>query len=540
MDNTALLNMLPLNISLLILNPESVRGLRPVKVLDIFDGFTKNFHPDGLFSIDSFGRVGEERRNRAFAYTNLNIPIFHPVIYKNLMDLKSQYEDIVTGKTYAVFDEKLGDFVDSNPLDGFTGFEFFVQNFKKIKFDARTSISRKFSIDMIKKNINSCMMDKLVVIPAGLRDYTVDPSGKQSEDEINGLYRKVIGNSNLIESIDRNLNIDHINNIRCSIQKGVVAVYDYLVSLVKGKSKFINDKWAGRKVEYSTRNVITAYVSKATHVDDERLVGCNESVVGLYQFLTSIRPLAVNLIRTGYLSNVFTGPNTPAMMVNKKTLKKEAVTIPPDLYDTWMTPEGLESVFSKYGERSLRNKVLEYKDHYFAMIYEGPDGTYKIFSDIDELPEGFDRKYVKPLNTTKLLYLSTYKRSRKIPGLLTRYPILGYGSIYPSFTYLKTTVEAEVRVELDHAWNKTESKAIEYPIDDIEFFDSLCPATSHLIRLSADFDGDTCSWTALLSDEAYEEIYAKLNSVSYYVGVDGKVVFSVESHIAKTVCAFIS
>lgn len=540
MDNTTLLNMLPLNISLLILNSESIRGLRPVKVLDIFDGFTRNFHPDGLFSIEAFGRVGEERRNRAFAYTELRVPVFHPVIYKNLIDLKSQYEEIITGKAYVVFDEKLGDFVDSNPLDGFTGFEYFVQNFKKIKFDPRTSISREFSIKMIKKNLDNLLMDKLVIIPAGLRDYTVDTSGKQSEDEINALYRKVIGNANLIESIDRNLNIDHINNIRCSIQKGVVAIYDYLVSLVKGKSKFINDKWAGRKVEYSTRNVITAYVSKATGTTDERLVGCNESVVGMYQFLTSIRPLAVNLVRTGFLSNVFTGPNTPSMLTNKKTLKKEAVNTPAALYDGWMTPEGLEQVFAKYGERSLRNKVLEYNDHYFGLIYEGPDGTYKMFSDIDELPEGFDKKYVTPITTTKLLYLSVYKRSRTIPGLMTRYPILGYGSIYPSFTYLKTTVEATVREELDHEWKRNGSKAIEYPIDGLEFFDSLCPATSHLKRLSADFDGDTCSWTALLSDEAYQEIFNKLNSVSYYVGVDGKVTFSVESNIAATVCKYIS
>lgn len=540
MNNENLLNILPLNISLLILSPEDIRGLRPVKVLDIFDGFTRNFHPDGLFSVEGFGRVGEERRNRAFGYTELRVPVFHPVVYKNLMDLKSQYEEIITGKAYVIFDEKIGDFIDSNPLDGFTGFEYFVKNFKKIKFDTRSSTSREFSIKMIKKNIDNCMMEKLIIIPAGLRDYTVDVSGKQSEDEINALYRKVIGNSNLIESIDKSLNIDHINNIRCSIQKGVVAVYDYLSSLVKGKNKFLNDKWAGRKVEYSTRNVITAYASKATHADDKRLVSCNESVVGLYQFLTSIRPLAVNLIRTGFLSNVFTGPNTPSMMTNKKTLKKEAVNTPAELYDAWMTPEGLEGIFAKYGERSLRNKILEFKDHYFGLVYEGPNGTYKLFSDIDELPEGLDRKHVKPINTTLLLYLSVYKKSRTVPGLLTRYPITGYGSIYPSFTYLKTTTMSEVRKELDYAWNITDNEAIEYPLPDTDFFDSLCPATSHLGRLGADFDGDACSWTALLSDEAVAEIYKKLNSENYYVGVDGRVVFSVESNIAKLVCAYIS
>ena len=76
--------MQPFNISLLILSAQDVRNVRQVKVLDIFDGFSRNFHPDGLFSVETFGKVGEEKRNRVFAYIDMHISVFHPVIFKAL------------------------------------------------------------------------------------------------------------------------------------------------------------------------------------------------------------------------------------------------------------------------------------------------------------------------------------------------------------------------------------------------------------------------------------------------------------------------
>ena len=44
--------------------------------------------------------------------------------------------------------------------------------------------------------------------------------------------------------------------------------------------------------------------------------------------------------------------------------------------------------------------------------------------------------------------------------------------------------------------------------------------------LNNKFDGDTCSLTAVMSDEGIEEIKQLLNSKDYYVGVNGRLVFS--------------
>ena len=102
--------MIPLNINLLFANEEEVRGMRPVKVLDITEGLTKNFHPDGLFSTDIFGKVGGEFRNRMFSYIDLRVPIFHPTLYKVIIRMKSLYEEILLGKSFAVFNPETKDF----------------------------------------------------------------------------------------------------------------------------------------------------------------------------------------------------------------------------------------------------------------------------------------------------------------------------------------------------------------------------------------------------------------------------------------------
>ena len=58
---------IPFNVSLLVLDENMLRGLKPVRTNDVFSGMTKNFHEDGLFSISIFGRIGEENRNRRFS-----------------------------------------------------------------------------------------------------------------------------------------------------------------------------------------------------------------------------------------------------------------------------------------------------------------------------------------------------------------------------------------------------------------------------------------------------------------------------------------
>lgn len=479
---------IPFNIDLLNLADLDIRTLRPVKVLDIMDGFSKNFHPDGLFSTEIFGMVGEEKRNRMFSYVNMNIDVLHPIIFKALYDLKSLYGDIMSSKAYAVFDPELKDFVKSDPIEGKTGYDFFIKHFKDIQFEERPSTRREFNIKVVNKYKNKALLDKFVIMPAGLRDYTLDENNQPSEDEINTLYRRVLSISSVIGTVDSKLNAEYFNNIRFQLQIACNEIFDYIKNLLEGKSKLVLGKWAGRKVFHSTRNVISSYVSKNTELFGPKHVSTTQTVVGLYQYLRATLPLSIKNVRDGYMSRVFSGPNTPMFLVDKKTLKKVTIPLDPKEYDRWMTNEGLEKLFATYGQENLRHNYIEIAGHYAGLILKGKDNTYKFLQDIDELPDKYTKEEVHPITLTEMIMLSVYEDSKDVPCFVTRYPVTGYGSIYPSYIYLKSTVESETRFLLDENWEVTKSFCAEFPKMGNGFFNSFSVATKALARLGADFD----------------------------------------------------
>ena len=63
----------PFNIKLLVLTDDKLVGLKPVTVLDAFDGASKNFHESGLFSTSIFGKVGEYQRSYRYSYINIKL-----------------------------------------------------------------------------------------------------------------------------------------------------------------------------------------------------------------------------------------------------------------------------------------------------------------------------------------------------------------------------------------------------------------------------------------------------------------------------------
>lgn len=526
--------LLPMNIDLLILSNDVASKLHKIEVLDIYESSTRNFHSKGLYSTEIFGKVGDVRRETTYAYIDLNIPIFHPYIFKTIVKLKALYGEIISGKSYAIFDTKTNDFIKSNQIDGDTGFHFFFSNFKKLNLLRNDSIKRDIYVDLVEKYKTNCTMSKLIVLPAGLRDIELDKNNKRSENEINKLYRKVLGYSNLIKDINIDLNIDYVDNIRYSIQNTVLEIYTYIKEMLEGKRGMIQDKWASRKVFNSTRNVITSYVPTVTSMDDKRNVNTNQTVVGLYQLLKAIFPLSAKLVRDEFLYKVFPGVNSPALLVNKKTLHKEIVANDPKLYDEWMTIQGLEKKFNLFGREDIRSDIIETKDHYLGLLYKGNDGTYKFIQDKDEVPEDrLKNGIIEPITFSELMMLSVYKYISDIPVFITRYPITEYGSIYPSYMYLKSTVSSEIRRELDDSWNPSEFICVEFPLKGEKFFESLAVSLSHIARMGADYDGDMVSFTCVLSEEAKSEIKSKLNSREYYVDVNNELYFSGETDVSQ-------
>jgi hypothetical protein len=520
---------IPFNISILSLTPKKLQGLRPVRVLDIFDGAGNDFHEDGLFSISTFGKVGDERRSQRFAYIDIKVSIFHPVIYRALVSLKRLYGSIISGNEYALWNEDIMDFERSDAFNGKTGFSYFVQYWEKIKFEETASVMREQNILMIEKYKSIALTTKVIVMPAGLRDIEIGADGRVRKDEINDFYHRLLSIANTISEASVRLNPEMINTARYSLQTTFNTLFETIESMVEGKKKLLMGKWASRRIMNGTRNVITAMDTSTAYLGAAGSVGFNNTVIGLYQGLKTIMPVARFHIRNGFLAKVFSSVEQPARLVDKKTLKMVEVKLKTEYFDRFMTDEGVEKVLTSFSEEELRHKAMEIDGYYLGLIYKGPDGTFRLMQDIDELPETRNKADVYPLTFCELLYLSCYKVLGKFPLFVTRYPVTGVGSIYPSKMHVKTTIKSQQRRELGETWEPMDDEhvAYEFPITGGSFVNSLVPHSAKLARLGADFDGDTASGNVTYSDEAIAEVDEYLKKRKAYIGTDGRFTSSV-------------
>jgi hypothetical protein len=522
---------IPFNLTLLDLTPAKLQHMRPVKSLLSFEGTGTNFHPDGLFSTEIFGRVGDELRNQRFSYIDIKVPILHPIVFRALVELKQLYAGIMAGTDYAIFDDSVGDFVRSDAMHGKTGYQFFIGNWKKIKYTDTKSVTREHNIRLVQKYADSAQTSKVVVLPAGLRDMEMGADGRPQENEVNTLYRKLIATSNTVSDVSLSHNPEVVNNTRYNLQRTFNDIYDTFEEMLQGKRKLVQNRWVARRIFNGTRNVITAASEKIPYLGAPGTFQFNDTGVGLYQTLKAILPVAKYMLRNGFLAKVFIAADQPARLVNKKTLKAEGVSLKPRLYDAWTTSEGIEKVITSFAQLDNRDKYVEIDGHYLGLIYKGPDNTFKLLQDIDEVPDGRSIKDVTPITFAELLYCSTYLNLNRYPLYVTRYPVTGIGSIYPSKVFCKTTIKAEVRRELGPNWEPLADSHIAYqfPIRGSSYVNSLIPHSARLQGLGADFDGDTCSGNAVYTEEAVDEVAGFLDSTRAYIGTNGQFMASVNT-----------
>ena len=493
------INNLPFNIELLNINNIDKNPIvRPIKVLDTFEGSTKNFHPDGLFSQEIFGKLGTAQRQYTFAYIDLKCEIFHPAIYRAILELKKMYGDIMAGKVYATWNEETKDLEKSDPISGSTGYHFFMTCFDKMVFKQNESIKREHNIKLIEKYRDKCKLTKYAVLPAGLRDYEVDEEGTPKKNEINSYYTRILSLTNLIEPSILKIDPTALDATRNTLQVRVLDLYLYLENLLKGKKKFTLSKWATRKVYNGTRNVITPMISNTDELGADSAINFNQTVVGLYEYIKMYLPISMFHIRR-LVGKALLGPNEEAILINKKTLHKEMVKVSSDDYDKWMSDEGLEKTLTYFGTNEVRHDILEINDHYMFLLYLPNDKYFKVIQDIDEIPDDWKNKFpdatIRPISFCELLYISMYKKAPKLPAFITRYPITSLGSINPSYCYLRSTVISEERYEIADDWKSISLdedneiiKAVSFPKPGINFVQALSPHPSRLSRMGADFD----------------------------------------------------
>ncbi len=515
---------LPFNVELLMLTPARTQYMRPVTSIEFFEPTGGNLHDDGLFSVPIFGRVGSEERDLRFSYIDIKLEVLHPVIYERLLKLKSLYSGILSGTQHAKWDATKRDFVATDEVSGETGYSFFMKHWKQIDFVRNDSTVRDMRIQLIEKYRDRATTSKILVMPAGLRDIETDDNGRVTFSDVNEIYRKLLMISSTIPETD-NKDIDPAHDLaRTMLQNSFNELYKLIELMLTGKKGFFQSKWASRAVFNSTRNVITAADLSAEFLGGINAPRYTDTVIGLHQMSRALLPVTMYRLKTAFLDDVFSYGDNQARLVDPTTLESCLMEVAPSTRDRWTTSEGLEKVIASYGEVTLRDKPVMVEGCYLALVYLGPNMTFRVFYDINDLPEGLSREHVRPITLVELIYLSGYRIWGNYYGFVTRYPVTGVGSCFPATLKVKTTTVGEMRRELDENWQPMGDDyiATEYPVLPAQSYqDSHVVNSTRLKGLGGDFDGDMCSFTAIYSDEAVAEQRQYLGSKNAYADPRG-------------------
>lgn len=481
--------MKPTNLTLL--DPRTiVPGVfKPITSTDAFEGMTQNLNDDGLYSLEIFGKLGSKERDKTEAYIDVKLPIFNPTYLKSLFQIKALYQGILRGAEYGAWDEETKDFIKSNILEGGTGFSFFTKAFKNIVFSSTDSYKRGQRVTLVNNFRNIALTDKVLVIPAGLRDIQFQANGAPTEPEITELYRGLMFRTRVVLGNREDAENPLYDTVRWGLQNAFNEIDQYLFGLMEGKGGILQKRMSTRGVHGGTRNVITARKVSRARLRDGNGVGPNSVDMGLYQSLLNFQYVCANGMINKYLMNIFTTGSQTAKLVNKKTLEYEYVEVPASTVEKWTTYAGLNKLFNGFADTALRNKEIVVDWHYLALVYDdGKDVC--VLHDINDLPKGKDRKLVRPITYMELFYLSCHDVISKQVTQQTRYPIIGIGSIFPANVNLLTIAGATKRVVRNPIdWEEKEI-CLRYPHreETPDYFDAMSVDPSREAALDSDHD----------------------------------------------------
>lgn len=521
-----------LDIFLLNVNKSEVSGLKPVTTLNSYIGSTKNFDPDGLYSTDIFGPIGSPQRDEIFSYIDVKTEIISPTVAFTLFELKRLYKGIMAGTDFAIWNTETKDFdaARASTPGADTGYAFFIKHFKELTPKPNHSRTRQEAIDFFYKFRDISLSRYVLVYPAGLRDLRVS-GDSEKEHELGGMYRSLI---TISKTISEKGNTSPLINVpRWKTQKAFNDIWENFFLLMDGKKGYSRGKVVSRSLTDGTRNVLSPLDSTSRVMGAPDSYRPTDTLVGLHQGLRSILPVTQHYMLKRYMAGINYGGGY-LKLINKKTLESEVVRVKSKTYDLYTTPEGVETILHSFTVPPKRHAAIEIEGYYMALVYQA-DGVFKVFYDINELPEGFDRKHVAPITLAELLYLSGYDVWNEYFMFITRYPVAGTGSTYPSTIRIETTVDSDMVYELEDDWvTRKEKPAISYPKKSVdEFISAMAPNSTRIKGLQGDYDGDTGSGNSVYTKEALEELRLSVTKRTYWVDVNDKIKLDILDPIAE-------
>ena len=498
--------------------------LKEVTSYNIYKTGTNIFDENGLFSEFIFGSISSPERITNLGYISLNCDVLQPTIYYILKNIKRLYIDILNGTKYAIFNSITKNFELSleDDYNADTGFNFFISNLYNLKIPKSKSDVKNQYIEVFNKYKDKHILttDKLLVMPAGLREITKDTK-KLARDSINQIYINILSLSN---AIDKKLQKDKIyDNVKLMIQNKIINIFDYVTNILKGDSGYLLDKYADRNVALGTRNVLSIDIKTSNSVDSKDNLGPNDVGLSLLQFIKAYQPFIIYNYKT-YLSSIINKISRVCNATNPKTFKQTTIYVSSNEAYKHTDNKGIEALLNNMKYENFRNKPITIKSdkdiNYYILIKYDLDSIVFWADNIDELKDRLstyynikiDKKKVEPITWYEFLYFIAYTsiENKNKTNCSTRYPVIQPESIKPSFSKVYTTAPSRNITLVLKGNNKKELPR--YPILGKKSVESMITNVLTYSGFGADTDGDQLSSTGIYSEDSNEEIINHINS----------------------------
>jgi len=450
---------------------------------------------DGLLSYELFGSMGSEDRQNTFGYINLNGKFLHPVVYNIITSMNRKLIQCINGTKYFSINSK-GEIVE-DPEKGSTGIAFLYDNWEKIKWNTTGSFTRDDKVYILKKYPKDRLfVDKFLVIPPYLRDFkpTQNNDRVDAVDEINDMYAKLIRASQSNESFTMSFLANNNNFI---IQTTLNEIYSYCTKQLASKTGLIHQALLGKTVDYATRSVISC-PRVTSNTWETTQVRFGYTGIPLSQVITLFFPFFIYEIQ--------------AWMEQKLDKINEALQDMGAEVKNFMDnfdDEHIKKMMHTYiKNHEARTQPVKFKDD------RGRE--YKLTLYKEDLKRDF--------TLTDLFYIVSQSVVANKHVYVTRYPITGFMSIFPSKIKVLTT-QKTINQKIGNDYFTDYPLILpEYPnlssgagLRPGEFIDTVRVHNAYLTAIGGDFDGDTISLRAVFSQEANAEAEEIMYSKNYII-----------------------
>ncbi len=445
--------MNPLDLAIMDVDQHiSENNIMEVSSAFIKEPSTGNFDLNGLFSEQIFGELASPDRVYRKGYVDLHTKIIHPKLYGTLLSLNSLYLKIINGAEYAVFNKTTKDFelTDEDNENADTGITFFLNNAMNIVPKESGAIRRDTKVKIFLQNKDKLFIDKILVIPAGLRDYS-DKNGRGEYDDINKLYMTVINISKaLMDKMDDSKLFDPVIK---TIQKKTLEIYEYIWNILDGKKGYIQSKYGARGVALGTRNVIGSTNMSAKSADDPSLLHSDEVLIPLYQAINMVKPILIHKLKLIFFNQVFNADTVQASLIDKDKYILSYHSVPLSEKQKFLASEKIEDMITAFKDDVVKHmpvtiKADDKKEYYLGLTYTYKDMVYYFRSKADlekylidnNVVKSLAESNIKPLTYFEMFYIAI-QTALPFYTLTTRFPVTGTGSIYPAKIQVATTTE---------------------------------------------------------------------------------------------------